>query len=116
MWDPLVNDFPNRCMVSVVCFPIKVFSNTFGYYPSNSLGLEYLTELIQVLRIRKHAKAELRYRLLYPDIECAEEADLRHPAFLTCHCGKCPCQREKEEVDQPTHVEETEVLSVIPLS
>nr|QHD57723.1 precoat protein [Mungbean yellow mosaic virus]QHD57729.1 precoat protein [Mungbean yellow mosaic virus]UVJ68679.1 pre-coat protein [Mungbean yellow mosaic virus]UYO78265.1 AV2 [Mungbean yellow mosaic virus]WJJ67068.1 pre-coat protein [Mungbean yellow mosaic virus] len=116
MWDPLVNDFPKslhgfRCMLA-----IKYLQYIQENYPSNSLGYVYLTELIQVLRIRKHAKAELRYRLLYPDVECAEEADLRHPAFLTCHCGKCPCQREKEEVDQPTHVEETEVLSVIPLS
>ncbi|BAA33157.1 1R2a [Mungbean yellow mosaic virus] len=60
MWDPLVNDFPKslhgfRCMLA-----IKYLQYIQANYPSNSLGYVYLTELIQVLRIRKHAKAELR--------------------------------------------------------
>nr|UDD75320.1 pre-coat protein [Mungbean yellow mosaic virus]UTQ10594.1 precoat protein [Mungbean yellow mosaic India virus] len=113
MWDPLVNDFPKslhgfRCMLA-----IKYLQYIQENYPSNSLGYLYLTELIQVLRIRKHAKAELRYRLLYPDVECAEETDLRHPAHAPCLCGRCPYQHEKKTMDQPSHVEETPVLPTV---
>nr|QBQ95429.1 pre-coat prtein [Mungbean yellow mosaic virus] len=116
MWDPLVNDFRKslhgfRCMLA-----IKYLQYIQANFPSTSLGLLYLNELIQVLRIRKHAKVEIRSLLLYPDVDCAEETDLRHPAVVTCICGKCPSQWQKEEVDQPTNVEETEVVSIIPLS
>nr|QHD57780.1 precoat protein [Mungbean yellow mosaic India virus] len=116
MWDPLLNDFPKsvhgfRCMLA-----IKYLQEVQEKYPSNSLGFVYLTGLIQVLRIRNHAKADLRYCLLYPDIECTEEIELRYPAPASCFCGKCSCQREKTSVDQPSHVEETEILSVVSLS
>nr|WAJ60006.1 precoat protein [Horsegram yellow mosaic virus] len=116
MWDPLLNDFPKtvhgfRCMLA-----IKYLQQLQENYSTNSVGFLYITELIQVLRIRKHAKAELRYRLLYPGIQCSSETDLRHPPGATCFCGKCSCQREKTSVDQPSHVEETEILSVVSLS
>nr|QQL11598.1 pre-coat protein [Mungbean yellow mosaic India virus] len=113
MWDPLLNDFPEslhgfRCMLA-----IKYLQQVQENYPSNSLGFLYLTGLIQVLRIRNHAKAELRYRLLYPDVERTEEIKLRYPARAACVCGRCPCQRQKEELDQPPHVEETSVLPTV---
>nr|ADB96022.1 AV2 [Horsegram yellow mosaic virus] len=116
MWDPLLNDFPKtvhgfRCMLA-----IKYLEHVQENYSTNSVGFVYLTELIQLLRIRKHAKAELRYRLLYPGIQCSSETDLRHPPGAIGACGKCSCKCEKETVDQPPHVEETEILSVVSLS
>ncbi|AAP23240.1 pre-coat protein [Mungbean yellow mosaic India virus - [Akola]] len=113
MWDPLLNDFPKsvhgfRCMLA-----IKYLQQVQESYPSNSLGFSYLTGLIQVLRIRNHAKADLRYCLLYPDIECTEEIELRYPAYAPCLCGRCPYQHEKEALDQPSHVEETSVLPTV---
>ncbi|AAL00891.1 pre-coat protein AV2 [Mungbean yellow mosaic India virus-[Soybean]] len=113
MWDPLLNDFPKsvhgfRCMLA-----IKYLQQIQENYPSNSLGYSYLTGLIKVLRIRNHAKADLRYCLLYPDIECTEEIELRYPAHAPCLCGRCPYQHEKEALDKPPHVEETSVLSAV---
>nr|BAU36992.1 movement protein [Mungbean yellow mosaic India virus] len=113
MWDPLLNDFPNslhgfRCMLA-----IKYLQQVQENYPSNSRGFMYLTGLIQILRIRNHAKAGLRYSLLYPDIECTEEIELRNPAPAPCICGRCPYQPEKKALDQPTHVEETSVLPTV---
>nr|QHD57840.1 precoat protein [Horsegram yellow mosaic virus]QPK40951.1 precoat protein [Horsegram yellow mosaic virus] len=113
MWDPLLNDFPKtvhgfRCMLA-----IKYLQQVQENYPTNSVGFLYITELIQVLRIRKHAKAELRYRLLYPGIQCSSETDLRHPPGATCFCGRCPYHNEKKALDQPPHVEETSVLPTV---
>nr|WHU53747.1 pre-coat protein [Mungbean yellow mosaic India virus] len=113
MWDPLLNDFPKsvhgfRCMLA-----IKYLQQVQENYPSNSVGYSYLTGLIQVLRIRNHAKADLRYCLLYPDIECTEEIELRYPAHAPCLCGRCPYQHEKKTLDQPPHVEETSVLPTV---
>nr|WNB50943.1 pre-coat protein [Mungbean yellow mosaic India virus] len=113
MWDPLLNDFPKsvhgfRCMLA-----IKYLQQVQENYPSNSLGFLYLTGLIQVLRIRNHAKADLLYGLLYPDLESTEEIEHRYPAPAACFCGRCPYQHEKKTLDQPSHVEETSVLPTV---
>nr|ABD60094.1 pre-coat protein [Mungbean yellow mosaic virus] len=113
MWDPLLNDFPEslhgfRCMLA-----IKYLQQVQENYPSNSLGFLYLTGLIQVLRIRNHAQADLRYGLLYPDIECTEKIKLRYPARAACVSGRCPYQHEEKTLDQPPHVEETSVLPTV---
>nr|AOF45945.1 movement protein [Mungbean yellow mosaic India virus] len=113
MWDPLLNDFPEPLHGFRSMLAIKYLQQVQENYPSNSLGFLYLTGLIQVLRIRNHAQADLRYSLLYPDIDTHGGDKLRYPARAACVCGRCPLQHEEETLDQPPHVEETSVLPTV---
>ncbi|CBA34956.1 AV2 protein [Velvet bean severe mosaic virus] len=116
MWDPLLNDFPKsrhgfRCMIA-----IKFLQACQEDYPKNSLGFEYLRKLIQNLRSKDHAKAELRYRLLNSAISSTSKVELRHPNGTTCTCIQCPKHGTEKEVDESSDVEEATFLPIVSVS
>ncbi|ANW06472.1 movement protein [Velvet bean golden mosaic virus] len=116
LWDPLLNDFPKSRHGFLCMIGTKYLQVCQQQYPNNSLGFEYLRKLIQILRQKNHAKAELRYRLLNTTISNTSKIELRHPNGITCTCIQCPRHNKEKEVDLSSDVEEATFLPIVSVS
>ncbi|AQS23365.1 pre-coat protein [Desmodium mottle virus] len=114
MWDPLEHPFPHtvygvRCMLAV-----KYVQLVIATYPVDSIGEDLLRRLIQILRCRNHDEAELRYSLLYADVERTEASDLRNPSGAPCTCRSCPKHVQTKGLEEPAHVQEAQDIQGLP--
>ncbi|WAB58486.1 AV2 protein [Cajanus scarabaeoides yellow mosaic virus] len=111
----MVNDFPEsvhglRCRLAN-----KYLQAVQQDYPPESRGYLLLRKFLQVLRLRDHAKAELRYSLLKSDVIRASKIELRQPMGPPCSCFTCPHHVKEKAMDQSSNVPQTEDVPIIPL-
>ncbi|ADD10369.1 precoat protein [Jatropha leaf curl virus] len=108
MWDPLINEFPEtlhgfRCMLAV-----KYIQALLSSYAPDTVGYEYLRDLISVLRCRDYAKASVRYGRIVAAKNNTPETELRESLPSHCQCRHCPRHGiQKEGVDVATSEQKT---------
>ncbi|ACO83247.1 V2 [Tomato leaf curl Sulawesi virus] len=111
MWDPLIHPFPDtlhgfRCMLA-----IKYLQSFECKYSPDTVGREFIRDLICILRCKNYAEAFHRYSVVTANVYNTPEAKLRESVQSPCSCPHCPRHViQKTCLDRSSNVSETQIL------
>nr|UFP63072.1 AV2 [East African cassava mosaic virus] len=102
MWDPLVNDFPETVRGFSATRGVKNLLHLEQEYDRGTVGAEYMSELVGVIRCKNYDETTRIYNNLNTRIRGAEEAELPQPIQEPCCCPDCP-RHQKQNMGQQAH-------------
>nr|QBO66558.1 pre-coat [Duranta leaf curl virus] len=90
MWDPLVNEFPEtvrgfRCMLAIKY--LRLVDNT---YSPDTVGYDFIRDLISVIRARNYVEATSRDHHFHASLEGTPPSQLQQLICEPCCCPHCP--------------------------
>nr|BCD71120.1 moving protein [Pepper yellow leaf curl Indonesia virus] len=112
MWDPLVHPFPEtlhgfRCMLA-----IKYLQCLESTYSPDTVGGEFVRDLICLLRCKNYAEAFHLYSVVVANVYNTPETKLRESVQSPCCCPHCPRHVvQAKSVDKSPCVSEAQNLS-----
>ncbi|AMO26187.1 putative precoat protein [Pepper yellow leaf curl virus TDWS-21] len=111
MWDPLIHPFPEtlhgfRCMLA-----IKYLQSLEATYSPDTVGGEFVRDLICLLRCKNYAEAFHRYSVVVANVYNTPETKLRESVQSPCCCPHCPRHVvQTKSMGKSAYESETQIL------